>query len=292
MRRVRGREIGMIFQEPMTSLNPVLTIGRQLTEPVEIHLGMTPAAVARPRRSSCWAGRHLRPRAAPAQYPHQFSGGMRQRMMIAMALACNPAPDPGRRAHHRARRDHPGPDPRADEGPLAPARRGHAHDHAQPRGGGPLRRSRERDVRGPHRRARHGPRALRQSAASLHARAAALGAAARRAAPRQARCPSRASPRTSSRLPAGCSFAPRCAVRDRALPRARCRRSSRSAPGHLSACWVAAELGGRRRRERGAPPATIGPARSGTERRDPRGPEPRQALPGRRRPLRRPGAAW
>jgi ABC-type dipeptide/oligopeptide/nickel transport system ATPase component len=91
MRKVRGREIGMIFQEPMTSLNPVLTIGRQLTETLEIHLGMTrPQAQARAVELLSLVGipdgaRRLR------QFPHQFSGGMRQRIMIAMALSCDPA---------------------------------------------------------------------------------------------------------------------------------------------------------------------------------------------------------
>jgi oligopeptide/dipeptide ABC transporter ATP-binding protein len=90
MRRVRGREIAMVFQEPMTSLNPVLTIGRQLTEGLEVHLGMT-------REQSRQRGTELLamvgipdPARRLTQYPHQFSGGMRQRMMIAMALACSP----------------------------------------------------------------------------------------------------------------------------------------------------------------------------------------------------------
>jgi oligopeptide/dipeptide ABC transporter ATP-binding protein len=91
MRRIRGREIGMIFQEPMTSLNPVLSVGRQLTETVEIHLGMTPAqSRARALELLSLVG-VADPERRLAQYPHQFSGGMRQRLMIAMALSCNPA---------------------------------------------------------------------------------------------------------------------------------------------------------------------------------------------------------
>jgi oligopeptide/dipeptide ABC transporter ATP-binding protein len=90
MRRIRGREIGMIFQEPMTSLNPVLTIGRQLTEGLEIHLGMS--TTQSHDRAVEMLGMVGIPDGARrlSQYPHQFSGGMRQRMMIAMALSCNP----------------------------------------------------------------------------------------------------------------------------------------------------------------------------------------------------------
>ncbi|MBI4587195.1 MAG: ABC transporter ATP-binding protein [Candidatus Rokubacteria bacterium] len=91
MRRVRGREIAMVFQEPMTSLNPVLSIGRQLTETLEIHMGLTPAdARARGKELLGLVG-IPDPARRLTQYPHQFSGGMRQRIMIAMALSCNPS---------------------------------------------------------------------------------------------------------------------------------------------------------------------------------------------------------
>jgi oligopeptide/dipeptide ABC transporter ATP-binding protein len=90
MQRVRGSEIAMVFQEPMTSLNPVLTIERQLTEGLEIHDRIDPAkARARALKLLAMVGIPDGERRLP-QYPHHFSGGMRQRIMIAMALACNP----------------------------------------------------------------------------------------------------------------------------------------------------------------------------------------------------------
>ncbi|MCB0999372.1 MAG: ABC transporter ATP-binding protein [Acidimicrobiales bacterium] len=90
MRSVWGKEMAMIFQDPMTSLNPVMKIGRQIAEPLQIHLGMT--------KQNAWATaerllqdvRIPEPKRRLEQYPHEMSGGMRQRIMIAIALACGP----------------------------------------------------------------------------------------------------------------------------------------------------------------------------------------------------------
>ena len=90
LRKIRGHQISMIFQEPMTSLNPVLPIGRQVAEPLMVHQGLSKAAAL--EKAARWLDRVKIPAAAKRlnDYPHQLSGGMRQRVMIAMAMVCGP----------------------------------------------------------------------------------------------------------------------------------------------------------------------------------------------------------
>jgi peptide/nickel transport system ATP-binding protein len=90
MRDIRGNEISMIFQEPMTSLNPVMTIGAQISEAIRLHQDMSKAAALDKTIEMLRVVRIPAPAQRAKEYPHQLSGGMRQRAMIAMALACNP----------------------------------------------------------------------------------------------------------------------------------------------------------------------------------------------------------
>ena len=90
IRRVRGREISMVFQEPITSLNPVLSIGLQLTETMQHHLELTPAQALKRAEELLEMVGISEPKRRLAQFPHHLSGGMRQRVMIALALSCEP----------------------------------------------------------------------------------------------------------------------------------------------------------------------------------------------------------
>ena len=90
IRRVRGREISMVFQEPMTSLNPVLSIGLQLTETMQHHLGLSPAQALKRAAELLEMVGIAEPKRRLAQFPHHLSGGMRQRVMSAVALSCEP----------------------------------------------------------------------------------------------------------------------------------------------------------------------------------------------------------
>jgi len=88
MRKIRGAKISIIFQDPMTSLNPILTVGQQIAEVLQIHFEYTPAEVQ--KRVDEMLELVNIPKERKNEYPHQFSGGMRQRIVIAIALACNP----------------------------------------------------------------------------------------------------------------------------------------------------------------------------------------------------------
>ncbi len=90
MRKIRGGQIGVVFQEPMTSLNPVMTIGKQLEESIRLHLGLNKAEARKRALELLQKVGIPDPESRLDSYPHQFSGGMRQRIIIAMALSCNP----------------------------------------------------------------------------------------------------------------------------------------------------------------------------------------------------------
>ncbi|HSH10282.1 MAG TPA: ABC transporter ATP-binding protein, partial [Ilumatobacter sp.] len=88
MRHLWGSEMSMVFQNPMVSLNPVMKVGKQIVEPLQIHLGMDKRTAGEPARRLLHDVRIPEPERRLGQYPHELSGGMRQRVMIAIALAC------------------------------------------------------------------------------------------------------------------------------------------------------------------------------------------------------------
>ena len=137
LRGVRGREIAMIFQDPLTSLHPFYRVGEQLVEAMQAHQDVSKQAAR--RRAMELLGLVGIPDAERRidDYPHEFSGGMRQRAMIAMALDQRPEGPDRRRADHRARRDDPGPDPGADRAPPGAARDGGDPDHPRSRAWSP-----------------------------------------------------------------------------------------------------------------------------------------------------------
>ena len=121
--KIRGKEVAMVMQDPMTSLNPLKTIGWQIEEALKLHQGLTGEA-AKQRAIEIISDVGIpEPERRYKQYPHEFSGGMRQRVVIAIAMACNPKI---LICDHRARRDDPGADPQPD--PRAAAEVS-AHDH-------------------------------------------------------------------------------------------------------------------------------------------------------------------
>src|SRR3569832_2371020 len=157
MRRVRGKEAAMIFQEPMTALNPLFTIGNQIAEVLMLHEGLGAKAAAQRTVQLLEKTGIPEPARRALAYPQQLSGGQRQRALFVLVLVCfsllliagvPPEAADRRRADHGARRYDPGADPRTAQSAAARGKHGGADDHARPEPGAPFRRPRRRDGEG------------------------------------------------------------------------------------------------------------------------------------------------
>ncbi len=213
MQPFRSKHISMIFQDPMTSLNPVYTVGWQLAETYRAHHNVSKKAAWAKAIESLELVGIPQPDKRASQYPHEFSGGMRQRVVIAMAIINDPERDHRRRADHRARRDGAGADPRHHAAPAVRDRRGDRDDHARPRCGRGHGEPRAGDVRRHGGRVRPGRRRLREAADALH--------------PRTARARCRTRPRWASGSRRSRARRPRWST---CRPAARSRRAARSSP--------------------------------------------------------------
>ncbi len=171
MRRMRGREIAMIFQEPMTSLNPVISIETQLTEAMTLQLGITSNQARKKGIDLLERVGIPEPEVRVRQYPHEFSGGMRQRVMVAMALSCEPKLIIADEPTTALDVTNSGPDSRPVERPCRRAGTGAPDHHPQPRSCGTLCRSNQRHVCRQIYRERNLQRHICRSAPPLHARA-------------------------------------------------------------------------------------------------------------------------
>ena len=231
---IRGREISFVFQEPMTSLNPAFTVGRQIGEVLQRHLDLSRGDARRRAIELLDLVRIPAPERARRRVPAPALGRDAAARDDRDRARVRPEdPDRGR-ADDRARRDDPGRDPRPDARHPRPPRDGDRPDHAQPRRRRRHRRPRRRHVRRPQGRGGAGARALRAPAAPVHDRAARRDPAPRR---RPAAGDPRARAARSRRRCPHCAFAPRCPRADEPLAHRRCRELREVRPAHLVACF-------------------------------------------------------
>ena len=216
----------MIFQDPLSSLHPFYTIGKQLVEAMRVHQKVSKAEALQAGASTCSTGSASpTPSGGVEDYPHQLSGGMRQRVMIAMALHQRPRAADRRRADHGPRRDRPGADPRAAARPADGVRHGDHPDHPRPRRRRRHGRRRRSHVRRPDRRARRRSRTS-TTGPRCPTRWGLLGSVPRMDV--EARRPAAADPRQAAVAdPAAQGLRLPAALR---LPRARARRPVRHRP--------------------------------------------------------------
>lgn len=178
--KLTGKDVAMIFQDPTTSLNPCFTVGFQITETLRLHLGLDRKAATRKAIELLEQVGIPAPESRLKAYPHQLSGGMNQRVMIAMAIALQPAAADCRRTHDGARRDHPGANPGPAAQPAKGTRHGAGADHPQHGRGVRDGAARGGHVCGPdHGRAKR-PCALQHTPASLYRSTAGRTARAQR----------------------------------------------------------------------------------------------------------------
>lgn len=214
---LRARQVAMIFQDPRASVNPLRRVGDFLTE--GLRGAGTPAAAAENRAEELLDAVGIRdPRGALRRYPHQFSGGMLQRVVIAAALAGNAGAAGRRRADHSSRRHHPGGDHRHPHPPPGRTRHRNALRHPRPRTGLGDLRPRVRHVRGPDRRNQQHRRAVRPSTPPVHGGAPRLHTS-HRGRSRLPHAPSRAGPSPSPRPHRGVPSRRAAPTRSRAVPR-------------------------------------------------------------------------